>query len=125
MNDIRKKTIALWALRLGLAGVYAYTSYSLIRYPGDWIGYLPVWLQQMLPVTPEIYLRFQGAVEAMLAAALVAGIGMRWVAAIAALEMTGIILGYGIDGASFRDIGLLGAAVALFFLASIENKNPR
>lgn len=105
---------AIWALRLGLAAVYLYSGPDLILHPGDWIGYLPGWLKEILPAPPELYLRAQGIVEILFALSFLTGFGIKWSALFSAAEMLGIILFYGIDGVSFRDLGLFGAAICLF-----------
>ena len=43
---------------------------------------------------------------------------IRIASGLAALEIAGILLFTGIDLITFRDIGLLGAALALFFLSA-------
>jgi len=78
----------------------------------------------------ELYLRFQGAAEFAVGLLFLAPleliltgrawfsgkIGVRIASAFAVLEMSGIILFVGISPITFRDIGLLGAALALLII---------
>lgn len=114
--------LGLWALRLGLAGTYLYSATHLIRGPLDWVGFLPEWLIGLLPVAPETYLMIQGGAELVFVLSFVSGFGIRWTAFLSALEMFGILAFYGIDNISFRDIAILGAALALFFFYFRSNR---
>lgn len=111
-----------WPLRLGLGLMYVYSGISLLRQPLDWQGFLPMWFSdavvRFLPLAT--YLAIQGAGELVLAAAFLAwflprGL-VRIAAGLAALEMLGILVLTGIDLITFRDVGLLGGALALFIL---------
>lgn len=109
--------VGLLALRFGLAGTYLYSGLSLISNPEKWIGFIPSWFQNTLPIQPELYLQFQGGFELILAFAFITGILLRPAALISALEMTGILLFLGPNLITFRDMGLLGGAVALFLFS--------
>jgi len=103
-----------WPLRLGLAAVFIYSSYGLFFNPQDWIGYMPVWFQNLLPVAPESYLKFQALAELACAFSFLTGFLLRWAALVAAAEMLGILLFNGIDAVTFRDMAILGAALSVF-----------
>lgn len=119
----------VWPLRAGLGLMYLYSGYDLIANPFHWYGFVPRWFSQAVsPVLPlEQYLRLQGAGEVALGFLLLAWflppMLTRLAAAAAAVEMAGILLLVGIDPITFRDIGLLGAAVALLMYASRPASN--
>lgn len=114
----------VWPLRIGLGLMYVYSGVSLIRHPLDWQGFLPPWfadlMSRVLPL--PTYLAVQGAGELVLAAVFllpfVTLFFVRIAAVLAALEFAGILLFTGLDLVTFRDVGLLGAAVALALLAA-------
>ena len=112
-----------WALRLGLGAMYAYSGLSLFRQPLDLQGFLPMWLSELVGrVMPlSAYLAIQGAGELLMAAVFLTWFLPRWTlraaAAMAALEMLGIVAFVGVDLITFRDLGLLGAALALLLLS--------
>ena len=62
----------------------------------------------------------QGVSELVFTAVFLMWFMPRWivkiVAALVAVEMAAILLLVGLSGDTFRDIGLLGAALALFFI---------
>lgn len=108
-----------WSLRLGLGLMYIYSGYDLFANPQHWYGFVPQWFSRAVTslVPIEAYLRLQGIGELIVGLLFLAWFGGRWgvrtASIIAALEMTLIILFVGIDPITFRDIGLLGAALAL------------
>ena len=111
-----------WALRIGLGLMYVYSGTSLIRQPFDWQGFLPMWfadaVSRLMPLAS--YLRLQGVGELFLAAVMLAWVAPRRLlmlaSGVAALELSGILALSGVDLITFRDIGLLGAALGLFLL---------
>lgn len=112
--------LSAWALRLGLALTYLYSGTHLISDPGPWLGYLPEWFKNLLPLAPELYLQLQGGVELFLAASFLTGAGIQWAALVSSAEIAGILLFYGVDLISFRDLAVLGAAISLFLSYSDE-----
>ena len=112
-----------WSLRLGLGLMYIYSGYDLFTNPQHWYGFVPQWFSRavtsIVPITT--YLRLQGIGELVLGFLFLAwflGRGsVRIAAAIATIEMGLILLFVGIDPITFRDIGLLGAALAILVLS--------
>lgn len=109
-------------LRIGLGLMYVYSGVSLIRHPFDWQGFLPPWfgelISRFLPL--PIYLAVQGAGELLLALVFLLPFvplaAVRIAAVASAFEFAGILLLTGLDLITFRDIGLLGASLALLAL---------
>lgn len=116
-----------WALRLGLGLMYLYSGYDLFYNPQHWYGFVPKWFSQAVTQAApiEAYLRFQGIAEFIIGLLFLAWFSGRWgvrIATIAAtLEMALILLFVGIDPITFRDIGLLGAAMALLIISFQKN----
>ena len=115
-----------WLLRLGFGAMYLYSGYDFLANPQHWYGFVPQWFSRAIVPgvfpTIDMYLRFQGAGEFLLGLVFLAWfLPWRWLrlaAFLAALEMALIIFFVGVDPITFRDIGLLGAALALFVIAS-------
>lgn len=112
-----------WSLRLGLGLMYVYSGYDLFYNPQHWYGFVPQWFSQAVTTTISIetYLRMQGVGEfiiGLLFLAWFSGVwGVRAASILAVLEMALILVFVGIDPITFRDIGLLGAATALFIIS--------
>ncbi len=127
MNFLQKINPA-WALRLGLGLMYLYSGFDLFYYPSHWYGFVPQWFSRaIMPfLSTEIYLRIQGAGEIVIGLLFLAwfsGVwGVRAAALLAVFEMASILLFVGIDPITFRDIGLLGATLALLVI-SFQNFN--
>ena len=119
MNRLKPEFV----LRLSLAIMYFYSGWSLITSPRSWTQFVPLWLKDNLtqisfPVTA--FVQVQGAVELLVAAVFLLWFLPRrlvkWLAFIGALEMALILIFGRIDLVTFRDIGLLGAFLALFLI---------
>lgn len=102
--------------------MYLYSGYDLFVKPYHWYGFVPQWFSQMVTQVTAIdnYLRIQGIGEALIGVLLLAwflpSIAVRVASFIMILEMGMIFLFVGIDPITFRDIGLLGAALALLIM---------
>lgn len=126
MKDFLQKISPEWPLRIGLGLMYIYSGVDILRHPSAWlwaVRLLPDWLE-VIPklIGPERFLFLQGLGEIFLAFLLLAWFLPRKFlfagAVITTLEMAGILLFVGLDAVTFRDIGLLGASVALVLMSS-------
>jgi uncharacterized membrane protein YphA (DoxX/SURF4 family) len=99
-------------LRLGLAVVFLYAALSSLTNPNDWVGYLPAFVKDILPAT--VVLGVFSIIELLLVAWLLSGVYVRFAALICAGMLLGIIISnFSLLAISFRDIGLVFAALAL------------
>ena len=129
MNKYLSKLTPEWSLRLGLGLMYVYSGVDILRHPTAWFWavrplfrYLPLSVQASFtkPAVMINFLRIQGVIEMLFAVILLAWFlpkrYAKWVAGLTTLEMAGILLLIPIDAVTFRDIGLLGAGLALFLI---------
>ena len=122
MNFLQKMNPA-WSLRLGLGIMYLYSGFDLFYHPSHWYGFVPKWFSQtVIQVAPiEAYLKIQGIGEMVIGLLFLAWFfgarGARIASALAMLEMAAILIFFGVDPITFRDIGLLGASAALFIMS--------
>lgn len=108
-------------LRLGLATMFLYAAIASTLNPDDWVGYLPKVMTSVVPA--EILLRIFSVYELILAAWLLSGVYVRYAALLCALTLGGIVVSnFGLIDISFRDIGLMFAALALAFMPPAERK---
>lgn len=111
-----------WPLRVGFALMYFYSGSDLISHPQGWYWAIPQWFAQLVSgVMPlDAYLKVQGVGEIVIGIALLAWFlkpaVVKWFALLAAIEMAGIVFLSGINSITFRDIGLLGGALALVMI---------
>ena len=130
MMNIFQNIKSQWILRISLGIMYLYSGFNLFLYPTAWQWALPYWLRQiiMLFISVNSYLKFQGIVEIAMAALLLLWFFkpeiVRWVALLSTLEMAVIIILAFFPFSetnfliTFRDIGILGASLALFSILS-------
>ncbi len=113
---------AEWALRVCLGVMYLYSGSDLVFAPEHWYGYIPAWFSQMIAplMTTNSYLHLQGAAEIIIGLLLltwfVHGRFVQIATIAATLEMALILIFVGVNLVTFRDVGLLGATLALLFL---------
>lgn len=122
---LSRTSIAEAVLRLGLAGMYLWSGIDILRHPEAWdwaIRSLPDFVQNpIIQFGIERYLMFQGIGEIVIAAIFLAWFMPKFIVRIAglvsAIEMISIVFLVGLDAVTFRDIGLAGAGLAIFFMA--------
>lgn len=100
-------------LRAGLGIVFVWIGIDIFRHPENWIGFVP----QNLPFDfdRDLALKINGTLDALLGTLLILGVFPKVVSAVAALHLVAVLIGQGVDAVLIRDVGLLGAALALFF----------
>jgi uncharacterized membrane protein YphA (DoxX/SURF4 family) len=104
------------ALRIGLGLTFIYAGIMSFLAPENWIGFVPQWIGSI--IDPMIFLQIHAGFEIVLGLALLVGLWLPLVALLAFLDIFAILLFYGIDEVTFRDFGLLMAALALYLLIS-------
>ena len=108
-----------WPLRLGCGFVNLYSGFFLLTDPIRYYKYVPDWLSHVANAVTSLdaYLRLQGIGEMMIAICLLGWFFPRWCVRVAAMlftvQMTVILIFAGVDAVTFRNIGLVGAALAL------------
>ncbi len=121
---LSRQKIAEWFLRLSLGGMYLYSGLDLVRHPGSWkwaITQLPDALEKIpQQIGIEKFIQIQGAIELLFATFFIVWffpkMFTRGAALLSTIQMIAIVLLVGVDGITFRDIGLIGAGAALFLL---------
>ena len=99
-------------LRLGLAVVFLYAAISSFISPNDWVGYLPGFVKSIVPAT--VVLGVFSVIELLLVAWLLSGVYVRFAALACVALLLGIVISnFSLLPISFRDIGLIFAALAL------------
>lgn len=112
-------------LRWGLALTYFYSGFDLIAHPTSWSVYVPYWFANLLPVEVTTFIQFQGGIEILMALAFVSGYFLRPAAFLSAVEMVAILILYGIDAVTFRDLAILGGSLAIFMQTFSPNNQPQ
>jgi uncharacterized membrane protein YphA (DoxX/SURF4 family) len=101
-------------LRMGLATVFIYAAVSSYLDPREWVGYLPSFIVENF--NAEALLKLFSVYELLLAAWLLSGVYARYAGLLCALTLAGItVSNVSLFAISFRDIGLMFAALALMF----------
>lgn len=125
MSNLFQKVSPALPLRLGLGTMYLYSGIDIIRHPSAWTWAIPQWFSHLvtlfMPI--DLYLRIHGVSELVLALIFLAWFLPRKLvvigAAVSTLEIAGILLLAPLSQflITFRDLGVLGASLALFLLS--------
>lgn len=124
--EFLKKIRPEWPLRLGLGLMFLYSGYDIFYHSSSWLWAVPTWFSRLITpvIAVENYLMIQGAGEFVMGLLFLAWFsgkrGVRVAAVLASVEMAAILLFTGVDLVTFRDLGVLGAALALVILVFRE-----
>jgi uncharacterized membrane protein YphA (DoxX/SURF4 family) len=113
-KSARNPSVASWLLRIGLALVFLYAALSSLQHPLEWIGFLPVFLTNAITGTTSI--KIFAVYELGLCVWLISGKFLQYCALLCAVTLAGIVVTNPSQLiTTFRDIGLVFMALALFF----------
>jgi uncharacterized membrane protein YphA (DoxX/SURF4 family) len=110
------KKHATLVLRIGLAfvfGIFAVDKIFQAPLHVAWFAWIPPWLSF---IPQNLFLYGLGAVEFVLALMLIGGKFVRLAALACATFLLGVVLSFGINEITVRDIGLIAMALALAML---------
>lgn len=113
-------------VRLGLGIMFLYSGYDIIRNPDNWISFIgntPEWARSIIEqIGTDKFLLGQGIVEMLIGVVMLVWFLprrlLKLAAFVAVIEIASILWLVGIDLVTFRDIGLLGAAVSVLAFAA-------
>lgn len=110
-----RKQLPALILSFGLAFVFLYAGIASLLNPLLWVSYLPQFMGNFIAL--DVALRFIAVYEIILGLLLVSGKFRKVAAVLSALTLAGIIVSsLNQFVITFRDVGLLMMAVALFFI---------
>lgn len=115
LHNGQNPKVASFIIRLGLAIVFVYAGVSALLQPEAWVFFVPSFSNQFFD--PKLALDLLSVFQLFLAAWLVSGRYVKYSAGIAISMLAGIMV-FNPDTflITFRDIGLVAAAAALYFL---------
>ena len=110
-----KKQLPALILSLGLAFVFLYAGVASLMNPQLWASYLPQFMGNFIAL--DVAIKLIAVYEIALGLLLVSGKFRKIASALSALTLAGIIVSsLNQFVITFRDVGLLMMAVALFFM---------
>lgn len=108
-------------LRVSLGLVFLWIGTDILRHPETWIGYLPASLPFGVP--REVGLKLNGVFDVLLGVMLMVRVFPKTMAALAALHLIGVLATTGLDAVVIRDVGLLGASLALLVWPTAKRRS--
>lgn len=110
-------------LRLGLGAVFLWIGVDIWRHPEAWLGYVPS--DPALGMPRETVLSTVSVFDAALGILLVMNVWPKLVGLAAAAHLAGVVASNGIDAVLIRDVGLLGAALAIVLWPAYYRRRGR
>lgn len=102
-------------LRLAVAFPMIWAGVHQMMNPTDWIGFVPPWLGSF--IAPEAFLTIHSVFNIVIGIGLLIGFWRVLFSATAAASLASIVIFYGVDDVTFRDVGLAIVAIVLFLRA--------
>lgn len=126
-----KKISPEYILRVSLGAMYLYSGFDLVMNPTGWywaLRPLPDFILNLIElVGKDNFLIIQGGVEILFAIVFlcwfVPKIFVKLASSLSSVQMILILTMVGVTGDTFRDIGILGASLALFFMLIKQEQN--
>jgi len=114
---MRKNTISVYILRVGLAITFIWIGVLVVSDPLSWAGFIKPWAQNLLVFSLETTMTISGFLDIGIGILLLSPkILWRIGAVLGALHLASVLVVSGIDGITIRDVGLLASALALAFI---------
>ena len=104
-----------WILRIGIVLVLFWFGINQVIDPSKWVFFIPDWVINNSPISPELIIVLNGGVELVLGTFILLGIFLRISAFIIALHLFSIAASLGNTPSGIRDVGLAFMALALVF----------
>jgi uncharacterized membrane protein YphA (DoxX/SURF4 family) len=116
-----KKHYSTFIVRVGIAAVFLWFGIDKFVHTSNWIGWVPMWMQSLIPISLTSFMYIQGFIEALTGFLLLIGYKTRFAAFLAIITLLGVELsmfGTGQTEIMLRDAGLLAASLSLFLTGS-------
>ncbi len=107
--------------RIGIAAVFLWFGLDKFIHPVNWIGWVPPWMQALIPMSLVGFMYIQGVIETVAGVMLLVGYKVRLASFVAVVTLLGVelaMVGTGQAEMMLRDAGLLAASLSLFFTGS-------
>ncbi|MBI2506653.1 MAG: hypothetical protein HYW00_00745 [Candidatus Colwellbacteria bacterium] len=102
-------------LQIAVAFPLLWAGVSQITNPTNWVGFVPLWLASF--VDPEAFLGIHSFFNLFIGVGLLIGFWRILFSGAATLSLLLIVVFYGVDDVTFRDVGLAIIAFVLFLRA--------
>ena len=109
------KPSAYHIMRVAMGITFAWIGVLIFKEPVFWTGFVQPWAAAMVPVPLEQALMGTAVLDIAIGLLWLLDIGTWAVSLVAAAHLAIILAVSGIDSVTVRDIGLLGAAIMLFW----------
>ena len=107
------KLSAYHILRIAMAITFLWIGVLILQQPEAWGGYIQPWAADLLPVSLKLAMITAGIMDILVAIFLLLNIWVWHAAVLGSLHLIMILTVSGINAITVRDIGLLGATLAL------------
>lgn len=107
------RNFSLLALRAGLAVTFIWIGYLVLQNPAGWAMSIQPWAADLLPTSPASFMTATAYLDMAVGVMLLVN-QLAWLGALlGTMHLIGVVSGISSAGIIARDIGLLGASLAL------------
>ena len=114
--------LSFHVLRIGVGITFLWIGVLILQRPEAWGGLMQSWAANLLPISLKWVMIGSGILDVLIGVLLMANIFTRSAAKTATLHLILILIVTGINAITVRDIGLIGATLALSINMWPENK---
>ncbi len=107
------KHLAQWSLRIGLAVTFMWIGFMILQNPSGWAKSIQPWAADLLPIMPENLMVLTGYFDMAVGVMLLINPMVGVAALLGTVHLLGVVLTISSNGIIARDLGLLGATLAL------------
>ena len=100
-------------LRIGLAVTFLWIGFLIFMEPEVWGGFLQPWVVELLPIPVRVAMLGTALLDVAIGILLLLNFYTWLAAGVGALHLVIVLVTAGFNSVTIRDIGLLGASVAL------------
>ena len=106
------KRYEIWLLRVAVSFPMLWAGIGGLKNPQNWIGYVPPIPLDL--ISESVFLVFHSVTMIIAGVLLITGPWREWIALFAFINLLGILMFFGLDDITFRDVGLTLVTVVLF-----------
>lgn len=107
------KNLSSKILRISLAITFIWIGVLIIKDPIFWSGFLPSWILELSPLSATQLMMTTAVLDLIIGILFLVNVKVHIAALLASAHLVGILILSGIGDVTVRDIGLLGASLAL------------
>lgn len=114
--NISRRELGIHILRLSVSFIFLYFGFSQLLDSLSFVGMVPVWFNNIIPIPPAMVVMFNGIFEIILGSLLAMNLFTRLVSLILALHLLPIVYEFGFTQIGMRDLCIALSSFSIFLI---------